>query len=98
MLRLDRSGMYRLIAAKQLESIKIGRCSADSVALIRLSQLKARGWNWLRRGRSDLVSRRRRKSRRGGRCALDDPLWTTADVAAFLCPVQTIPTRSDPLP
>jgi excisionase family DNA binding protein len=29
MLRLGRSGVYRLIAAKQLESIKIGRCSAD---------------------------------------------------------------------
>jgi hypothetical protein len=29
MLRLGRSGIYRLIAAKQLESIKIGRCSAD---------------------------------------------------------------------
>jgi hypothetical protein len=34
MLRLGRSGMYRLIAAKQPESIKIGRCSV-SVAVIR---------------------------------------------------------------
>jgi hypothetical protein len=44
MLRVGRSGGYRLTAAMQRESIKIGRSQRASLASIRHSQLRVRRW------------------------------------------------------
>ena len=84
MLRAGRSGGYRLTAAMQRESIKIGRSQRVSFAASHhvAAQSAAVG---LTRGAGHPGSRHHGgRRRRRAMCSRHDPLWTTADVAAFL--------------
>ena len=84
MLGVSRSRVYGLIAAKPLGSSRSAARGAYRSPRSAMSQPRARGWNLLRRALSDPANRRRRRSRRRwAMCSRHDPLWTTADVAAF---------------
>lgn len=85
MLRVSHSWMYRLIATKQLETIKIGRSRHISVASIRhvAAESAAAEAVEARTERSG-ESVTPEESERWAICSRYDPLWTTADVAAFL--------------
>jgi hypothetical protein len=99
MLRLGRSGWYRLIAAKQLESIKIGPLQRGSVASIRHLAAESAGMRMVEA-----------RTERSGESATPEEPEEAGHVLSMTCcgrqpmsprfcvPVQTIPTRSDPLP
>jgi hypothetical protein len=86
MLKVGRSGGFRLITAAQWESIKIGRSQRVSVAPTRhvpvqSAALEGVGARTQPPGALATPGMRRRQAM----CSRHHPLWTTADVvAAFL--------------
>ena len=86
------SSVYGLIAAKPLGSIKIGRSRRVSVASIRHVTAASAGVELVEpRTERSGESATPEESEEVGDVFRHDPLWTTADVAAFLSvPVQTI--------
>jgi hypothetical protein len=64
MLRVGRSGGYRLTAAMQRESIKIGRSQRASLASIRHVAAQSAAVDGLTRGHSHPASRQHRGRRR----------------------------------
>jgi hypothetical protein len=85
MLRVSRSGGCRLITAAQWESIKIGRSQRISVASTRhvaAQSVALEGVDARTQPPGGLATPGMR--RRQAMCSRHHPLWTTADVAAFL--------------
>jgi hypothetical protein len=85
MLKVGRSGGCALITAGPWESIKIGRSQRVSVASTRHVAARSaalEGVDARTRPPGGLATLGRR--RRQATCSRRHPLWTTADVAAFL--------------